>query len=394
MNVCIIRHSYYPEIPPTKRNAEALVSHGYKVDIICLRKKGQKSQEIINGVTVHRLPIEHLREGKLRYVYEYTFFFILAALKLNQLFLKRKFKVVEIDGMPDFLVFTTLPIRLMGTRVIYNMLDSVSEVFSDRFKAKSNSIMMRIFKTVEKASTGYVDYLLFANYLAREYHINYRGVNGSKTSVVMNVPDEEMFHPRNPNQESQKTSQFQIINHGSLLERYGVQTLIQAVPLLVPHIPEIKVNIVGDGEYRSQLQKLVQDLRLDDYIHFTGLVPIEMIPGLISESDIGVVPILMHMQPTKLFEYVAMGKPVIASDFPAMRSCFGDGSVRYYKPGDVQELAHCILELYQAPEKRAAMASASMNIYQQYRWSTMKHEYLKVFNKLTNRTGPAVPEEK
>ena len=394
MNVCIIRHSYYPEIPPTKRNAEALVSHGYKVDIICLRKKGQKSQEIINQVTVHRLPIEHLRAGKLRYVYEYTLFFILASLKLSRLFLTRKFKVVEIDGMPDFLVFTTLPIRLMGTRVIFNMLDSVSQVFLDRFKAKSNSIMMRIFKMVEKASTNYVDHLLFANNLAREIHIKNQGVNSSKTSVVMNVPDEEMFHPRNSNQESEKTSQFQVINHGSLLERYGVQTLIQTVPLLIPHIPEIKVNIVGDGEYRSQLQELVKDLRVDDYIHFTGFVPIEMIPDLISQSDIGVVPILMHMQPTKLFEYVAMGKPVIASDFPAMRSCFGDDSVRYYTPGDIQELARCILELYQAPEKRAALASASMNIYQQYRWSTMKYEYLKVFDKLTNRVVPAVPEEK
>jgi colanic acid biosynthesis glycosyl transferase WcaI len=163
---------------------------------------------------------------------------------------------------------------------------------------------------------------------------------------------------------------------------------------LIPHIPEIQVKIVGDGEYRPQLKELVKTLHLENYICFTGFVPMETIPGLISQSDIGVVPVLMQMQPTKLFEYVAIGTPVVSADFPAIRICFNEDSVRYYTPGDAQQLAGCILDLYRDPEKRMALSKASSNIYQKYHWSVMKLEYLKVFDNLTNRAGAITPEEK
>jgi glycosyltransferase involved in cell wall biosynthesis len=385
MNVCIIRHSYYPDVPPTRRNAETLTSHGYQVDVICLRKKGQKSKEVINGVTVHRLPIRHIRAGALRYIYEYAFFFILAAWKLYQLSIRRRFKAVEVDAMPDFLVFTTLLLKARGTKVILNMLDSIPEVLLDKYKVDLNNPIIKLTELIENCSTGYADHILFCNELARDYYVIKRRGNGAKVSVVMNVPEENIFHPYPGTQPSGKDNHFRLITHGSLLERYGIQNLIQAVPLLIPNIPEISVDIVGDGEYRPQLQKLTGELGMEKYINFVGFVPIERVPEFIAQADIGIVPILMHMQPTKLFEYVAMDKPVIASDFPAMRDCFDDKAVKYYSPGDLQGLVNCILELYHNPEKRVAMAAASAAIYQKYRWSIMQQAYMEVFDKLTHR---------
>jgi glycosyltransferase involved in cell wall biosynthesis len=175
------------------------------------------------------------------------------------------------------------------------------------------------------------------------------------------------------------------MTHGSLLERYGVHTLIQAVPLLIPSIPEIDVTIVGDGEYRPQLQELCRQLGLDSCVHFIGFVPIQTIPDIITKTEIGIVPILMHMQPTKLFEYIAMGKPVVASDFAAMRGCFGSDSVCYYKPGDVQGLADCILDLYRNPEKRSALSRSAFSVYQQYRWDVMKNVYTGVFDRMVTK---------
>src|SRR4030042_2809086 len=93
--VCIVRQTYYPWQKNVRRNAETLVSQGYWVDVICLRKKGEKRWEKMNGVNVHRLPMEHHRGGALRHIFVYGGFFIVAFFKLPQLSFKKKTDVLE-----------------------------------------------------------------------------------------------------------------------------------------------------------------------------------------------------------------------------------------------------------------------------------------------------------
>ena len=391
--VCIIRHSSYPEVPPTRRNAEALVSHGYEVDVICSRKNGQQSREVIQGVTVYRLPLEHHRRGALRYLYEYLAFFLLASWKLARLSLKRRYQVVEVDAMPDFLIFATLFPKLLGAKVTLNMLDFVPLTYADQFKISPNHILIRVLSLVEMVCMKFADHVILPHGPLREKYFN-KGIAYSKTSAVLNVPDESIFHQGATPQKGPEAGYFQLITHGSLLKKYGVQTLIKAVPLLTPHIPELKLSIVGDGEYRPYLEELAQALRVEDYVHFTGFVPMEEVPRLISQADAGVISLLIRMMPTKLFEYIAMGKPVIATDFPSMRSYFNDEAVRYYKPGDEHDLARGVLDLYRNPEKRAKLAASASAVYQKLRWDVMKYEYLKVFDQLTNGKGRGLPEEK
>lgn len=381
--ICIIRHSYYPDIPPTRRDAETLVSHGYEVDVICSRKKGEKGREVIRGVNIYRLPLGHYRGGALRYIFEYSAFFLLAFWKLTWLSLRRRYQVVEVDAMPDFLTFATVFVKLMGAMVVLNLLDSVPHVYADKYNLSPSHIIIRFLVLVERASIRNADHLIVPNGRLKQI-MEGRGIPNSKMSLILNVPEENIFNLQTFPPKGQERGDFQVITHGSLLEKYGVQMLIKAVPLLIPHIPELKVEVVGDGEYRPYLEGLVRALGVEDYVHFAGFVPMEKVPSFISQADIGVVCTLIEMLPTKLFEYAALGKPIIASAFPAMKDYFNNGAVMYYEPGDEHELAHCILELYANPESRAALATSAAAIYQRYRWSTLKYEYLKVFERLAD----------
>lgn len=384
MRVCLVRHSSYPEIPPTRRNAEALISHGYEVDVICSSRNGQKSREIINGVTIHRLPMKHYRRGALRYLWEYLVFFLLSSWKLIGLSLKRKFQVVEVDAMPDFLVFAAFFPKLMGTKVVLNMLDFVPIAFADIFKISTNHMLIKVLNLVQNVSMRFADHVILPHGPLREKYFN-QGIAYSKTSAVLNVPDESIFHEGTYPSNRPKTDFFQLITHGSLLEKYGVQTLIKAVPLLTTDVPKLKVSIVGDGEFRLNLEDLAQSLHVEDHVHFTGFVPIEEIPHLISQADVGVISLLVRMMPTKLFEYLAMGKPIIASDFPSMRVYFNDDAIMYYKVGDEHDLARCVLDLYRNPEKRLRLVKSASGIYQKVRWDVTKYEYLRVFDQLSKR---------
>jgi len=384
--VCIIRHAYYPEKPPTKRDAETLVSHGYEVDVICLRDKGEKSHEILNGVNIYRQPIQHRRLGALRYAFEYTAFFTMASLKLSWLFLKKRYQVIEVNAMPEFLIFCTIIPRLLGTKVTLNLLDHSPTMFMQKFKVRKNHVLVRLLELSARASFRYAQHIILRFRTNQDGYKDMTkwGVYASKSSVVLNVPNEEIFSAESLSPEDYQHDNFQIITHGSLLEQYGVQTLIQAVPLLLPDIPELKVEIVGDGEYHPHLEQMVQDMGLKEHVHFTGFIPMEDIPYYIAKSDIGVISILISMVPNKLFEYVSLNIPVVSSDFPAIQACFGKDMIMYFETGNEKDLARCILELHRDPARRIALSTSALTAYQDYRWAKQQYEYLKVFEKVTD----------
>ena len=379
--VCIVRHAYYPEKPPTQRDAETLVAHGYEVDVICLRDRGEKSREVLNGVNVYRLRMKHRRTGALRYAFEYITFPILASFKLTWLYLRKRYHVIEVNAMPEFLVFSTLLPRLLGAKVVLNLLDHSPIVVMQKFKIGRKHLLVRLLGFLEKASFRYAHHIVL-HFRISQQGLKEWGIPASKATVTLNVPNEGIFNPDAPLPIERENNHFQIITHGSLLEQYGVQTLIQAVPLLTPYIPDLKVEIVGDGEYRTHLEKLVHDLGLEEHVHFTGFVPIDNIPHYIHQADVGVISILISMVPNKLFEYIALSTPVVSSDFPAIRACFDGDMVMYFETGNEEDLARRILELYRETAKRAAMSTSALAAYQEYRWSKQQYEYLKVFEEL------------
>jgi glycosyltransferase involved in cell wall biosynthesis len=334
-------------------------------------------------MNVYRLPVQHRRRGFLRYAFEYSAFFFLAFWQLTWLSLRKRYDVVEVSGIPDFLVFTTVIPRLLGTAVVLLVLDHAPEVFMEHFKVNQTHPMVRLLRWIEGISARWSSHVIGTQVMNKQI-LESRGVPSSKISVVLNVPDEGIF--QRSTAARKENGNFCLITHGSLLERYGVQTLIRAVPLLAKEIPNIRVKVVGGGEYQPRLEQLAQSLGVMKYVAFIGLVPQIEVPAHIAEADIGVVTIQTKtnpMLPNKLFEYMAMGKPAISVSIPVIRAYFDDSSVEYYEPDDEHDLASCVLELYRNPEKRAALAAAGSAAYQKYRWSAMKYEYLKVFDQLT-----------
>ncbi len=388
--ICMVRNNYYPGMQPNRRNAETLVSYGYEVDVICLKNKGEKSEDVINGVRVYRLPIEHHRGGILRYLFEYSSFFFLAFWKLTWLFLRRRYQVVEVSGIPDFLVFTALIPRLMGAEVIFYLMDHTPEAFMENFKVSSDHMVIKLLRLVERISARWADYCIGTQIINKQI-LESHGVPSSRISVILNVPEDSAF--KRQSYPSDDNGVFRLITHGTLLEKYGVQTLIRALPLLKEEIPNLKLKVVGAGEYRPRLEHLAQSLDVAKYVDFIGLVPQSEIPAYIAEAHIGVVTIMTKtnpMLPNKLFEYLAMGKPAVTTSIPAIRAYFDDSSVMYYEPDDERAMAQCILDLYKNPKKRQKLAAAGLEAYQKYQWNTMKYEYLKIFDKLTKSENQAI----
>jgi len=272
--------------------------------------------------------------------------------------------------------------------VLY-FFELMPEVFADRFNVGPNHVMIKLLRWLEKASANWADHIIAANGIRQQEVLQSRGISASKMSVVLNVAHGNVFSQQTS--PSSNGGQFCVITHGSLLERYGVQTLVRAVSLLRGEIPQLEANVLGQGEYRGQLEELSQSLGVADRVHFRGWVSTDDMLSLLTQAHVGIVSLLPQKQPqmpVKLFEYLALGKPTVVTSLPAVKPYFNNDSVMYYEPDNEHDLARCILELYRNPDKRTALAASGSAAYQQYHWPVMKYEYLKVFDELCLKLKP------
>jgi glycosyltransferase involved in cell wall biosynthesis len=383
--ICIIRHHYYPQETHVRRNAEALVERGHEVDLICLRDAGQAPIDSIGGVNVHRLRVQHHRRGIGRYLLEYSAFFLLTLITLTGRQLRRRYDVVEVDTMPDFLVFSTIPAKMLGAKVVLYLFDAMPEVFADKYGLPATHWMIRSMGLIERIAVRYADRVITACEALRATFVA-RGAPREKITIVLNVPNERVFRPElaRPRRERRESSPFTIITHGTLTKLYGIQVVLKAVARLKEQLPGLRYLVVGAGEYGATLKELSKELRLEQVVSFIDWVPQERIVELILDADAGIVPVLGGYgeltTPNKLFEYIALGRPVISTSLRGIRDYFDDDSLLFYPPEDDVALSRHIGELYHNPLLADALTSKAHAIYEPLRWQRSKEIYCDVFD--------------
>lgn len=381
--VCIVRRDYYPQSPHVHRDAQALAADGFGVDVVCLRRPGQKAYEKLDGVGIYRLPIAKRRAGLFRYLFEYSAFFLLTFLTLTYLSLRRRYDSVEVDSMPDFLVFAAIVPKLRGTQVVLYLFECMPEMFAYDFSVSSSHPIVRALRFIEGRASRFADRVIYCGPGYREIQ-EPRAGKPVQGTVVLNVPVESIFSAERvtPSNGSINGGRFRVMTHGSLLERYGVSTIIKAVPLLTQRIPNLEVMIVGDDEHRPVLEQLTRELGVEQFVNFTGRVPLVEVPDLISKSDVGVAAFLHDCGLAwKLFEYMAMQRPIVHSATKFTMDFCRNDEVLFFTPGDERELADRLLWLHDNPEGRMATVERANRLYERGRWSITRERYLDVYRR-------------
>lgn len=385
--ICILRFDYFPQETHVRRNTRALIEAGWEVDLVCLRGERQATEETVDGVRVHRVPLERRRGSLARYLFEYLAFLALCFFRVARLHRRRRFHAVEVDSMPEFLVFAAAPAKWRGAKVALFIFDNMPEIFSYDYGVPMTHPMIRFMKWVERRCVRYADRVIVTHTDAREV-LQRHGVPADRFHVVLNVPDETLFIPPAPTVRGD--GRFTIVSHGSQLRRYGYDTLVRAVALIGDRIPELKVELIGGGKHRPVLMALAEELGVGHRFDFIPWLPFEEIPERIASADLAVVPILLELAlPNKLFEYSAVKLPVVISDLHTLRDYYGDDTVRYFPPGDERALADAILELYHDPDRRRSLGEAAFALYRQrYAWTTSRRSYLEVYDAFVPPDGP------
>jgi glycosyltransferase involved in cell wall biosynthesis len=389
----MVREHYVPQDSRVAREVDALAALGHHVDVICLRDEHQPRIERRPGVTVWRLPLRHSRGRRaLRYVTEYGGFFVMAAGLVTLLHLRRRYRLIQVNSLPDALVFAAAVPRLLGARVLLDLQECMPEFFATKFGVDMAHPAVRTISRVEQASIRFADLVITPTVQMREAFIA-RGAAPAKITVIMDGADQEVFRPVDVLRTETGDRPFTLISHGTVEAHYGLDTVIEAVALLRDEIPELRFEVYGDGSDLARLRQLAAELRVDDRVWFSGgFVPIEQLVAAIARADAGVVA--MKRDPFrdvtlagKMFDFIAMGKPVVSSRTRSVEQTFDASCVELFESGDAKDLARALHAVYSEPARCARMAQRAAEVAEGYQWSRQREIYGSVVARLLDEAG-------
>lgn len=198
----------------------------------------------------------------------------------------------------------------------------------------------------------------------REYFNRAFGVSMEKMVRVFIGADSQVFRPI-----GREAPPFIVHFHGNFIPLQGIDYLIQAAILLKNH-EDISFRIVGDGKRRGEYQRQLEQAGARNVV-FVGKVPMDELPRYIAEVSlcIGIVGDTGKTQrviPNKVYECIAMRKPVLTADTPAIRELFADQeNIFLCTAADPQDLARKILLLRSNTDKREEVAQKGYELFQE-----------------------------
>lgn len=386
MRVCMVAYTFYESDNRVMRYAETLVQEGHDVEVFALQQGDNPREEAICGVRVNRLQSRVVNEkSQMAYVWRIFLFLLRAFYQVTKGDLRQRYDLVHVHSVPDFLVFTALVPRLRGTPVILDIHDILPEFYLGKFGGGQQSWVFRFLTFAEKVCATVASHVIIANDIWRERLIS-RSVPPERCTVVLNSPDRSIFHASEKGPE--KRGRFTLLYPGTLNWHQGLDIAIRAFAKISEQVPHADFHIYGEGPSKPFLASLIKELKVGRRVELREARRIREIAGIMEGADLGIVPKRKdnfgnEAFSTKIFEFMAMGVPVIVSDTKIDRYYFNDSLVRFFKGGDEDDLARCMLELIEHPERRRELVKNATEYIEKNDWISKKSEYLDLVERLT-----------
>src|SRR2546426_2447612 len=338
MRICMLAYSIYEWDHRIIRYAKTLANRGDHVDVIALRRKGQDSSGLLNGVHVFRIQKRDFTERRqTSYLVRILLFFFRGMWLVTCNHLRSRYDVIHVHSVPDFLVFSAWLPRLTGSKVILDIHDLLPEFYASKFKRGLGSLPCKILRIEERLSIAFSDYVIISNHLWQRKLLA-RSAKKQKCGVVLNLPDRSVFHPR---ERTRTDDKFIVFFPGSLNRHQGVDIAIRAFALMKKKVPNAEFHIFGEGPEREGLIALASELGLAGSVLIRECVPVAEVAKRMENSDLGVVPkrndsFGNEAFSTKVLEFMSMRVPVIVADTDIDHFYFNEEVVMFFRSGDAE----------------------------------------------------------
>lgn len=385
--VCCVAYANYHTDARIKNYVDALLRHGYRVDIVAL---GAKDQPVAEGARLYLLMRKLWSGNPLLYAVAQLTFALVASVVVTALFVRRRYRVVHVHNMPNFLAFCALPVRLFGARTILDVHDTMPEAYATKFGVDLGHPMIAALRLEERASAAVSDAVITTNELHKEVLVRH-GVPEHKIEIVMNVANPSFFSASG-GRAAGRGDEVVLMYHGTIAARLGLDLIVEAFARAAAECPALRLLVVGEGDFRDELERLVREHRLEDRVRLVPFVPVEELTGLLAGGHAGVVGNRAYteekenyMLPVKMLEYAAMGIPTIAPRLRTIETYFDDDSAVFYRADDAGDLARRMVEVGRDPGVLDRLRPGLERFNERYNWAAMEEVYMGLVRRLAER---------
>ena len=244
--------------------------------------------------------------------------------------------------------------------------------------------MYRLLCKIERWSIDFADKVLTPNLAFKDLFASRNGA-ADKFEIVMNSPRPSVFDADKYTIAARAPAKtFTLMYHGLLVERHGLDLAIEAMTRLNGEAHGLKLEIYGDRtEYVERIMRQVEELKIQELVHFHGYKSQTEIAQAIVGIDLGVIPNRLNdftniNFPTRIFEYLAMNKPVMVPRTKGVTDYFDEDEILFFRPGDVDDLAGKLVWAYRHPSELRAMMERGREVYRQNSWALQERRLIDV----------------
>lgn len=342
---------------------EAFRELGHEVKIVALTAKGNEKNQNTNNKPIRQshsilnLKIPHWFYEILAILYNIPaiFFIIISVLRFKPDFIYERYSLFTVSGLCIAKLFKLPFILEMNAPLSLEMKLYESLSFKKLAKWYEDWMCYKSTKTVVVSAA------------MRDIFLQ-QGFPVQKFSVIPNGVDPKYFHPKVKGNTIRKSlnlkNEFVVGFVGWMRKWHGIHFLVDAIAILQNKIPSLRLLLVGDGPAVAELKTRSKKLGVAEKIIFIGPVTKNLVPNYIAAMDVAVQPdVTAYASPIKLFEYLAMGKAIIAPRKQNIVEILEDGKhALLYSSQNEKELADKIETLYLDSELKNSLSVEAVKL--------------------------------
>ncbi len=355
------------------RAAKSLAQAGYEVELIARHDK----EEIIDGVRVIPLPQPRNRLHRMTKV----------LWRLYRLAVQEDAEVYHFHD-PE-LMLVGLLLKRRGKKVIWDVHEHYPNSILDKYYIPKplRQLIATAFDLFERGTVRFFDYVIYTTPFVGQRYQTMRVRSGPiENYPILKLSETFKREPRE-----------RIIYLGGMARIRGLVETIEAFALAAKKYPQWELNLVGSSRpasFEEELRDLARNLGVDAQVKFTAWVPYEEKERLSCQASIGVITYLPRANntsclPNKLLDYMLVGLPVIASNFPLYREVVEPSRCGLLvDPTQPEEIAQAMEYLIEHPQEAQQMGENGRRaVRDRYNWETESQKLLHIYDTVLRTEG-------
>ncbi len=369
------------------QEAQALTEAGYTVSVISPRPHEEPEYMELEGVHLYRYPIPPPTKSVLSFFYEFLYCWLHTWRLTRRVARERGIDVIHTCNPPDTFWLIGRWYKRKGVKFVFDQHDLCPELYESRFGRRG--LLYKGLLWLEKQTYRTADGVIAPNESYRRVAIERGGIHPESIAVVRSGPLASRFQPVDPDPSLKRGRQHLAVYLGVMGAQDGVDYLLRSIYHVVYTFGHTDTHfaLIGGGDMYPNLVKMSEDLKLTDYVEFTGRIPDADLLRYFSTADIALAPDPLNplndvSTMNKVIEYMAVGLPIVSYDLKESRYSAQEAAV-YIPNNDERAFAQAIIDLLNDPERRRQMGEFGRKRFLEcLSWEHSKQNLVEFYDRL------------